>query len=117
RDRRSGKTQALIEIVGICVAMLPFSALMLYEAALFVQMSYVSSEQSAAMTGLTHRWIIKSFLIAAYALLILAGVAMLLRAIYFYRRPPPAKPPLRIVVLAEPSAPGAPEGASIVTRT
>ena len=118
RDARTPKTQALIEIVGICVAMLPFCSMMLYEAIHFVQMSYVSREGSAAMTGLPYRWVIKSFMIAAYVLLIAAGLAMLIRAIYFYRRPLAVKPPLRIVVLEEPPMPGKlPEGASIVTQT
>src|SRR3546814_10357164 len=75
RDKRTPKTQALIEIVGICVAMLPFCSLLLYESIQFVEMSYVSNEGSAAMTGLSHRWVIKSFLVVGYALLILAGVA------------------------------------------
>jgi TRAP-type mannitol/chloroaromatic compound transport system permease small subunit len=114
RDARRPKTQALIEIVGICLAMLPFSGLMLYEAFFFVQMSWASGEGSAAMTGLPHRWIVKSFMIAAYVLLIAAGLAMLLRAIYFYLRPTADKPPLRIVVLEEPPMPGAsPQGASV----
>lgn len=118
RDARTPKTQALIEIVGICVAMLPFCSLLLYEAVHFVRMSYVSGEGSAAMTGLPHRWIIKSFMIAAYVLLIAGGLAMLLRAVYFYLRPTADKPPLRIVVLEEPPMPGAlPPGASIVTQT
>ena len=119
RDARSPKGQALIEIVGICVAMLPFCSLMLYESVTYVQMSFVSNEGSAAMTGLPYRWIIKSFLILAYVLLILAGVAMLLRAIHFYRRPGLEKPALRIVVLEEPPLPGGalPPGASIVTQT
>jgi TRAP-type mannitol/chloroaromatic compound transport system permease small subunit len=119
RDARTPKTQALIEIVGICVAMLPFCSLLLYEAAHFAQMSFVSDEGSAAMTGLPSRWIIKSFMILAYALLILAGIAMLLRAIHFYLHPLPEKPPLRIVVLEEPPMPGGalPPGASVVTQT
>ncbi len=119
RDARTPKTQALIEIVGICVAMLPFCSLMLYEALHFTHMSYVSNEGSAAMTGLGNRWMIKSFLIVAYVLLILSGLAMLLRAIYFYLHPLPEKPPLRIVLLEEPPMPGGalPPGASIVTQT
>lgn len=118
RDARTPRTQALIEIVGICVAMLPFCGLMLYEALQFVQMSYSSGEGSSAMTGLPHRWIIKSFMIAAYVLLIAGGLAMLMRAVYFYLRPTADKPPLRIVVLEEPPMPGKlPEGASVVTQT
>jgi TRAP-type mannitol/chloroaromatic compound transport system permease small subunit len=118
RDKRTPKTQALVEIVGICVAMLPFCSLLLYEAVHFVQMSYVSNEGSAAMTGLPHRWIIKSFLIVGYVLLILSGLAMLMRAVYFYLHPLPGKPPLRIVELEEPPLPGGPppQGASIVSQ-
>lgn len=118
RDTWSPKTQALVEILGICLAMLPFSCLMLYEATQFVHMSYVADEGSAATTGLSNRWIIKSFLIVGYAFLILAGLAMLMRAVYFYLHPPAQKPPLKIVDLAEPEmmAGPLPEGAIIDRR-
>ena len=51
-------------------------------------------------------------------MLILGGIAMLIRAIYFFRNPTSGRPPLRIVVLEEPPMPGKlPDGASIVTQT
>jgi TRAP-type mannitol/chloroaromatic compound transport system permease small subunit len=118
RDKWSPKTQALVEILGILIFMMPFCCFMLYEATHFVHMSYVSNEGSAAMTGLGNRWIIKSFLILGYVFLILAGVAMLMRAIYYYVHPLPHKPPLRIVELAEPemAAGPLPEGVVIDRR-
>lgn len=117
RAGRSPRGQAAIEIVGILFAMLPFCGLLLYEALNFVRISWEADEASAAMTGLPNRWIIKSFLVAAYVLLILAGIAMLLRAVYFFVRPPASKPPLRIVELEEPEIAGGAAPASIVTQT
>lgn len=97
REGRSPRTQALIEILGIVFCLFPYASLMLYQTIGYATMSYVSNEVSSAMTGLSHRWIIKSFMVAAYALLLLAGVAMLLRAIVLYLRPPDGRPSFRII--------------------
>jgi len=88
REGRSNRGKALIEIVGICVFLLPYALLMIYQSVWFVELSYASNEVSAATTGLTHRWIIKSFLIVCYAILLAAALCMLARAIIFFRHPP-----------------------------
>jgi TRAP-type mannitol/chloroaromatic compound transport system permease small subunit len=98
REGRSNRGKALIEILGICLFLLPYACLMLFQAVWFVQMSYVSGEVSAATTGLGHRWIIKSFLIVSYVILIAAALCMLARAIVFFRNPPQGRRlPLGIV--------------------
>tara|TARA_A100000164_G_scaffold301053_1_gene276137 strand:- start:317 stop:559 length:243 start_codon:yes stop_codon:yes gene_type:complete len=45
----------------------------------FVNRSYNLNEVSSALTGLSHRWIIKSFIPLGMLLLFLAGVSILLR--------------------------------------
>ena len=45
----------------------------------FVSRSYALNEVSSALTGLSHRWIIKAFVPMGMAFLWLAGISVLLR--------------------------------------
>jgi TRAP-type mannitol/chloroaromatic compound transport system permease small subunit len=54
----------------------------------FTLRSFLNQEISASATGLTHRWIIKSFLPVGFTLLGLAGVAVLLRKVVELFGPP-----------------------------
>ncbi len=74
------RTRAVIEIVGILIFFLPFCYFILSYAWPFVTRSYQIGEISAAPGGLPMRWIIKSFIISAFVLLTLAGIARLIRA-------------------------------------
>ena len=49
----------------------------------FVQRSFSLNEVSSALTGLSHRWIIKSFIPIGMFLLFLAGVSLLLKNFIF----------------------------------
>ena len=49
----------------------------------FVSRSYNLNEVSSALTGLSHRWIIKSFIPLGMLLLFLAGLSILLKNISF----------------------------------
>ena len=88
REGRSNRGKALIEIVGICVFLLPYACLMLYQSLWFTSLSYESNEVSAATTGLGNRWAIKAFMVVCYLILIAAALCMLARAIIFFRHPP-----------------------------
>mgnify|MGYP002620079432 CR=1 FL=1 len=74
------KVRATIEILGILLFFLPFCYFILEYAWPFVQRSYRINEISAAPGGLPMRWIIKSFILYAFALLAMAGLARLIRA-------------------------------------
>ena len=75
------RTRAAIEVFFTLVFFLPFCYFILQYAWPFVERSYRINEISAAPGGLPMRWIIKSFIISAFALLAMAGVARLIRAI------------------------------------
>ncbi|WP_151702242.1 TRAP transporter small permease subunit [Nitrincola alkalilacustris] len=75
------RKRAVIEILGILILFLPFCYLILTYAYPFVERSYRINEVSAAPGGLPMRWIIKSVILVAFGLLMMAGVARLLRAL------------------------------------
>ena len=49
----------------------------------FVSRSYNLNEVSSALTGLSHRWIIKSFIPLGMFLLFLAGLSILIKNIVY----------------------------------
>ena len=75
----SQKTRLWIELFGITVFLLSFSLLVIWFAVPFVVSSWQLNEVSAAPGGLPYRWVLKSFLVTAFALLALAGLSRLTR--------------------------------------
>lgn len=75
------RTRAAIEVFFTVAFFLPFCYFILQYAWPFVERSYRINEVSAAPGGLPMRWIIKSFIIYAFVLLAMAGVARLIRAV------------------------------------
>ena len=85
RDRFSTETKAWIEFCFCLVFLLPYTALVLYNGIDFAQRAFAINEVSAALTGLSHRWIIKSFVPIGMVLLLIAFVSVLLRnALYLF---------------------------------
>ena len=78
RERCSARTKAWIEIVGILLFLLPFTALVVWFGIDFAASSLAQHESSASAGGLGNRWIIKAVLPAGLLLLMLAGIARLL---------------------------------------
>lgn len=70
-----------IEIAGILILALPYLALLLYFGTQFFWQSFVIDEPSKAALGIPHRWIIKFFLPFGIALLIVATLGALCRAV------------------------------------
>jgi TRAP-type mannitol/chloroaromatic compound transport system permease small subunit len=83
REKVSDRKQAWIELVGLIVFLFPYTIVIGILCADFVYRAYVSHEASAAMTGLSERWIIKSFLLVCLILVFLAGVTTFLRQIVY----------------------------------
>jgi len=108
REKLPVRGQAAIEFIGLIVFMLPYVTLVLYFGIDFVRQSYVSGEVSSAMTGLSHRWIIKSFVLLAMVLTLLGGLSMLARlALYLFgprERHPEIQLPMLIDLAAAPSS-------------
>ena len=74
-ERLSPRTQVWLELYGILLCVLPFTALILVFSAPFVVSSYALSEVSVSPGGLPFRWVIKSMLFIGFFLLLLAIVS------------------------------------------
>ena len=83
RESFSTKLKALLEVIGVLVFILPYTGLIVWFGIDFVSRSYGMNEVSAALTGLSHRWIMKSFVPMGMAFLWLAGISVLLRNISY----------------------------------
>jgi TRAP-type mannitol/chloroaromatic compound transport system permease small subunit len=83
REKASDRKQAWIELIGILIFLIPYTITIGILSLNFILRSYGSDEASAAMTGLSHRWIIKSFLLISLFLVLLAGISTLLRQIVY----------------------------------
>jgi TRAP-type mannitol/chloroaromatic compound transport system permease small subunit len=83
RERFSLRTRAWLEFVGCVIFLLPYSFLVLYFGIDFAERSFEMHEVSSALTGLSHRWIIKSFVPIGMVLLMVALVAVVLRNIVY----------------------------------
>lgn len=81
RDTFSIKTRAWVEIAGILLFLLPYCGLMIYFGIGFAERSYLQNEMSSALTGLSHRWIIKSAVPIGFTIVFLSGLSVFLRCI------------------------------------
>ena len=79
RESFSTKLKAILEVIGVLIFILPYTGLIVWFGIDFVSRSYGMNEVSAALTGLSHRWIMKSFVPMGMAFLWLAGISVLLR--------------------------------------
>ena len=87
--RFSARLQAWVELYGIVLLLLPFTALVVIHSLPFIAHSFAHAEVSAAPGGLPFRWLMRSALFAGFALLGLAALSRLLRvaALLFGPRP------------------------------
>jgi TRAP-type mannitol/chloroaromatic compound transport system permease small subunit len=83
REKYSVKVKAILETLGILIFLIPYTLLVIYFGIDFVKRSFSMNEVSSALTGLSHRWIIKSFIPIGMVLLFLAGVSLLLKNLIY----------------------------------
>jgi TRAP-type mannitol/chloroaromatic compound transport system permease small subunit len=81
----SMKKRVWVEILGISLLLLPFCMVIFSYALPFVERSYRLNEVSPSFDGLPMRWILKSFILIALALLIMAATSRWLRCVAFLR--------------------------------
>jgi TRAP-type mannitol/chloroaromatic compound transport system permease small subunit len=80
-SKLSDKHRALINIIGILLFLLPFCVLILISAWPFVENAYFYNEGSPDPGGLPYRYLLKTSILIAFFMLILQGLAELLRNI------------------------------------
>lgn len=81
RDSLRPRVKVWIEFIGILLALVPYCALVIYFGYDFTVRSYETHEVSAALTGLPYRFIIKSFIMFGFLVILMAGVAIWLRCV------------------------------------
>ncbi len=82
--------RALINIVGILLLLLPFSVLVLSTTWPFVENAFYYQEGSPDPGGLPYRYLLKASLLVAFVLIILQGIAELLRNILKLKQQEPS---------------------------
>jgi TRAP-type mannitol/chloroaromatic compound transport system permease small subunit len=78
-ERWTLRTRAWIELIGLAVLMVPFVLIIAIEGVPYAKAAWDFGEVSAAPGGLPYRWVLKSFITVAAALLALTGVSRLTR--------------------------------------
>lgn len=84
--RFSDRTRRIIEIVGMCLFVLPFVYVVFFHSLDFVADSWRTSERSDAPLGLPWRWAIKSVIPVSFALLGLAATSRVIRDVVVLSR-------------------------------
>ena len=79
REMLPRRGQMLVEFFGLALLGIPFLLVISYFGFEFVEMSYFQHEGSESLTGIPARYIIKSFLLVGFLLLLFSFVATLLR--------------------------------------
>lgn len=83
REKYSSVLKSIFEILGILLFLIPYTFIIIYYGIDFVSRSYNLNEVSSALTGLSHRWIIKSFIPIGMLMLFFAGLSILVKNILF----------------------------------
>lgn len=81
RDRLGARGKLRVEVLGLLVFLLPYAALGVWLCLPYARQSFRTGEISPSLTGLTHLWILKSGLVVLFALLFLAALSSLIRAV------------------------------------
>ncbi|WP_349359567.1 TRAP transporter small permease subunit [Stappia sp.] len=83
RDRMKPRTRVWMEFAGIVAFLLTYCYLIVEFGWVFASKSYEIGEVSAAQTGLSHRWVVKSMLPIGFAFLFAAGLSAAFRCAVF----------------------------------
>ncbi|MGB7181274.1 MAG: TRAP transporter small permease subunit [Burkholderiaceae bacterium] len=79
REMLSRRKQAWVELIGLIVLALPFLFIMLQQAFELTELAYHQGEGSESLTGIPKRWIIKSFVVIGFVLVLAAVFATIFR--------------------------------------
>lgn len=75
------KAQAIVNIIGTLVFLIPFSALVIYYGIDYSKEAYALNEMSGDPGGLPHRWVIKGAIPLSFVFTIICGVYLIVEQI------------------------------------
>lgn len=84
-SRLSLKTQAIINIVGAVIFLIPFCLVIIYSSQHFVFTSFQIGETSPDPGGLPARYILKAILPLSFLFLLMQGMAMIIRSVIQFK--------------------------------
>ena len=90
RVRMTARWRCLIDLAGHLFFLLPFCGLLIYTSLDFVEPSFRHRESSPDAGGMPYRWLIKSAIPLGFALLLVQGLACILRCLRLLCRPLPS---------------------------
>jgi TRAP-type mannitol/chloroaromatic compound transport system permease small subunit len=79
RENLKFRAKVWLEFLGLTFFLIPYLSVLLYFAFIYAYDSWAIGEISASLVGLSHRWIIKSVLVAGILLAIVAGISVWLQ--------------------------------------
>lgn len=80
-DHFTPKTQAIVNLLGTILFILPFSLLIIYVGFDFVLLSFEQMESSSDPGGLPYRYVVKALMPLAFVLLALQSLSEIIKAI------------------------------------
>lgn len=83
RELLSKSKQAWIELLGLVFLGVPFVILMMVYSYDMVALSFHQGEGSESLTGIPHRWVIKSVLVVGFSILMMAFIATIIRLVAY----------------------------------
>jgi TRAP-type mannitol/chloroaromatic compound transport system permease small subunit len=81
RENLTFRKKVWIDFFGTSLFMIPWICVLIYFSCIYTRESFIINEISASLVGLSHRWIIKSFLIAGFVCTLLSGIAVWLQTV------------------------------------
>ena len=79
RERMPVRRQLKVELIGLLTLGIPFMIVISYFGFQFVALSYSQGEGSESLTGIPARYIVKSFMLLGFALLLMSFISTALR--------------------------------------
>ena len=83
RDHLPARLRVWIELLGCLLFLIPYCYIVVRYGFDFAERAFKSGEVSSALTGLTHRWIIKLALPIAFTVLAVSALSVALRCIVY----------------------------------
>tara|TARA_B100000035_G_scaffold291440_1_gene279306 strand:- start:387 stop:887 length:501 start_codon:yes stop_codon:yes gene_type:complete len=81
RENLKFRKKVWIDFLGTSILMIPWACILIYFSYIYTRESYLINEVSVSLVGLSHRWIIKSFMIAGFICALLSGIAVWLQTV------------------------------------